>query len=64
MAIKVSTTTVITNARALENIANTDVTTRATINTAITQQNETLVVYDSSGTAVRTLYGAKSGSVV
>jgi|DEB0MinimDraft_6_1074348.scaffolds.fasta_scaffold08000_3 hypothetical protein len=58
MAIKVSTTTVITNSLVLQNIANTDVTTRGSINYAVAIQDNVLRIYDSTGTEVRTLYAA------
>ena len=58
MAIKVNTTTVIDNSRVLQNIANTDLTTQLSINAAIRFQGNALVIYDSSGAVVRTIYGA------
>lgn len=59
MAIKVSTTTVINNSRHLQNIANTDLTTRGSINYAVAIQDNVLRIYDSGGTEVRTLYAAE-----
>lgn len=58
MAIKVNTTTVIDNNRILQNIANTDFTTQQSINAAIRFQGNALVIYDSAGSVVRTIYGA------
>jgi hypothetical protein len=58
MAIKVNTTTVIDNSRVLQNIANTDSTTATTINAAIRSQSNALIIYDSTGAVVRTIYGA------
>lgn len=58
MAIKVNTTTVIDNSRILSNIANTDFTTATTINAAIRGRNNALIIYDSTGAVVRTIYGA------
>lgn len=59
MAIKVSTTTVIDNSRHLQNIANTDVTTRGSINYAVVVNDNVLRIYDSGGNEVRTLYAAQ-----
>lgn len=59
MAIKVSTTTVIDNSRHLQNIANTDVTTRGSINYAVVINDNVLRIYDSGGNEVRTLYAAQ-----
>lgn len=56
MAIKVSTTEVITDSLILQNIANTDATTATTINSAIKNQNNILRIYDSTGVEVRTLF--------
>lgn len=58
MAIKVGGTTVITDTRILEGIANTDVTTDTTINSSIKKQQNILRIYNSVGTEVRTLYCA------
>jgi hypothetical protein len=58
MAIKVNTTTVIDNSRVLQNIANTDSTTATTINAAIRGSSNALIIYDSTGAVVRTIYGA------
>lgn len=58
MAIKVNTTEVISNARELLNITDTDLTTSAAINNAIKDQNNILRIYNSAGTEVRTLYCA------
>jgi hypothetical protein len=58
MAIRVNTTTVIDNSLQLQNIATTDTTTAGAINTAIRNQNNALIIYDSTGAVVRTIYGA------
>ena len=58
MAVKAGTFEVITDLRSLHNIANTDIETRETINEAIVKINNVLVIKDSSGTAVKTIYGA------
>ena len=59
MAIKLSGTTVITDAFQLEGIANTDNQTATTINSAIKNQNNVLRIFDSAGVEVRTIWGAK-----
>jgi hypothetical protein len=58
MAIKISNTEVINNARELLNITEADVTTDATINNSIRNQNNVLRIFNSAGTEVRTLYCA------
>lgn len=58
MAIKVSTTTVIDNARVLSNITDMDNTTETAVNNAIKNQNNILRIYDSTGAEVRTLFCA------
>ena len=63
MAIKVNTTTVIDDTRRLSNIANTDVTTQTTINSAIKNQNNILRIYDSTGAEIRTLFCAANVAV-
>jgi hypothetical protein len=60
MAIKVSTTTVISNARVLSNITDMDVGTETIVNNAIKNQNNILRIYDSTGVEVRTLYCGKT----
>jgi len=59
MAIKVSTTTVISNTRVLSNITDMDVGTETVVNNAIKNQNNILRIYDSTGVEVRTLYCGK-----
>lgn len=61
MAIKLSGNEVITDAYVLQQITNTDQVTANTINNAIVSQNFTLTIYDSTGTAVKTLYCANGG---
>lgn len=61
MAIKISGNEVITDAYVLQQITDTDVTTATAINNAIVTQNFTLIIYDSTGTAVKTLYCANGG---
>jgi hypothetical protein len=63
MAIKISSTVVISNTRVLENITDTDVTTSAAINNAIKDQANILRIYNSAGTEVRTLYCAATTPV-
>lgn len=58
MPIKVDNLEVITDTPSLANIANTDIQTRETINTAIVRVNNVLVIKDSAGNAVKTIYGA------
>jgi hypothetical protein len=58
MAIKINGTTIISDTRVLEAIANTDVTTDTTINSSIKKQANVLRIYNSAGTEVRTLYCA------
>jgi len=57
MAIKVSTTPVITNALELQNIATTDGTTQATIQAAVRAADHKLIIRDSAGTETFRLYG-------
>lgn len=58
MAIKINGDTVISDTKFLNGIANTDVTTKETINSAIKARGNILRIFDSSGTEVRTLYCA------
>lgn len=58
MAIKVGGTQVISDTRVLEAITDADVTTEATINNAIKNQNNILRIYDSAGVEIRTLFCA------
>lgn len=60
MAIKVSTTTVITNALELQNIATVDGTTQTTIQSAIVAANHALIIRDSAGTETFRIYGLAS----
>jgi hypothetical protein len=57
MPLKVGQDTVITDLKILSNIANTDITTRNTINDAVVRVNNVLVIKDSAGNAVKTIYG-------
>lgn len=59
MALKISSTTVVSDTYVLENISNTDVTTDATINNSIKNQGNVLRIYDSTGSEVRTIWGAQ-----
>lgn len=63
MAIKISGSEVISDAFVLSNIANTDVTSQTTINSAIKNQNNVLRIYDSSGVEIRTLFCAAPTAV-
>jgi hypothetical protein len=57
MAIKVSTTTVITNALELQNIATLDGTTGVTIQDMIKAVNHVLIIRDSAGNETFRIYG-------
>lgn len=56
MAIKITGNTIISDTRELQNITAADEGTKTVINDAIATQNNVLVIYDSTNTAVRTLY--------
>lgn len=66
MAIKIAGTTVINDTRALQNIASVDATSISSIENAITISSTelasatSLIIYDSTGAAVKTIYGAGS----
>lgn len=62
MPLKVGDTEVLNADRQIQNIADTDATTRSTINDAIVLNNYTLVIKDASGTAVKTIYYAQDNS--
>ena len=57
MAFKVNTVTVIDNSKQLENIEDSDAVTKETIEAAIRAANNKLVIYDSGGNVVKTIYG-------
>ena len=57
MAIKVSTTTVITNALELQNIATLDATTGTTIQDMVKAVNHVLIIRDSAGNETFRIYG-------
>ncbi len=57
MAIKVSTTVVITNALELQNIATVDGTTESTIQAAVRADDHKLIIRDSAGTETFRLHG-------
>lgn len=57
MAIKVSTTTVITNALELQNIATLDGTTGVTIQDMIKAVNHVLIIRDSAGNETFRIFG-------
>lgn len=57
MAFKVGTVTVVDNSKQLENIEDTDNITKTTIEKAIRAANNKLVIYDSGGNVVKTIYG-------
>lgn len=63
MAIRIAGDTVISDTRELQLISNTDIGTSATINEAIKRQNNTLLILDSTGATVRTLYCAAENPV-
>jgi len=60
MALQTNGTDRIDNTGQLVNISSSDATTQSTINTAIKNQNNVLVIYNSAGTALKTLYCAKT----
>tara|TARA_R110000796_G_scaffold77316_2_gene172690 strand:+ start:11794 stop:11976 length:183 start_codon:yes stop_codon:yes gene_type:complete len=57
MAIKVSTTTVITNALELQNIATLDATTGTTIQDMVKAVNHVMIIRDSAGNETFRIYG-------
>ena len=57
MAIKVSTTTVITNALELQNIATLDATTGITIQDMVKAVDHKLIIRDSAGNETFRIYG-------
>lgn len=57
MAFKVGTVTVIDNSKELENIENTDAVTVETIEDAIREADNKIIIYDSSGTVLKTVFG-------
>ena len=58
MALQTSGTTRIDNSGQLVNISGTDSTTNTAVNNAVKAQNNVLVIYNSAGTALKTIYGA------
>ena len=60
MALQTNGTDRIDNTGQLVNISSSDATTQSTINTAIKNQNNVLVIYNCAGTALKTLYCAKT----
>jgi hypothetical protein len=60
MAIKVSSTVVITNALELQNIATVDATTQSTIQGAIVAADHKLIIRDSAGNETFRIYGLAS----
>ena len=60
MALQTNGTDRIDNTGQLVNISSADTTTESTINTAIKNQNNVLVIYNAAGTALKTLYCAKT----
>jgi len=57
MAIKVSTTPVITNALELQNIATLDATTGTTIQDMVKAVNHVMIIRDSAGNETFRIYG-------
>lgn len=60
MALRINGLDVVSDTYVLSNVANTDVTTQTTINSAIINQNNILRIYDSAGTEIRTLFCANA----
>jgi hypothetical protein len=57
MAFKVGTVTVIDDSKQATNIEGTDVVTDETIEDSIRKANNKLVIYNSAGTILKTIYG-------
>ena len=57
MAFKVGTVTVIDDGKELENIEGTDATSTETIEDAIRTADNKLVIYNSAGTVLKTVFG-------
>lgn len=57
MAFKVGTVTVIDDGKELENIEGTDATSTETIEDAIRAAENKLVIYNSAGTVLKTVFG-------
>jgi hypothetical protein len=57
MAFKVGTVTVIDNSKELENIEATDAVTVETIEDAIREADNKIIIYDSNGTVLKTVFG-------
>jgi len=57
MAFKVGTVTVIDNSKELENIEATDAVTVETIEDAIREADNKIIIYDSNRTVLKTVYG-------
>ena len=57
MAFKVGTVTVIDDGKELENIEGTDATSNETIEDAIRLADNKLVIYNSAGTVLKTVFG-------
>lgn len=57
MAFKVGTVTVIDDSKQATNIEGTDTVTDETIEDSIRKANNKLVIYDSAGNVIKTIYG-------
>jgi hypothetical protein len=57
MAFKVGTVTVIDNSKELENIEATDAVTVETIEDAIREAANKIIIYDSAGKVLKTVFG-------
>jgi hypothetical protein len=57
MAFKVGTVTVIDDGKELENIEGTDATSNETIEDAIRVADNKLIIYNSAGTKLKTVFG-------
>ena len=57
MAFKVGTVTVIDDGKELENIEGTDATSNETIEDAIRLADNKLIIYNSAGTVLKTVFG-------
>ena len=61
MAFKVDTVTVIDNSKQLENIEDTDAVSTETIEDAIRAADNKIVIYDSAGNVLKTVFGPPVG---
>jgi hypothetical protein len=57
MSVKVGTDIVISDGKELNNIAGTDATSKLAIEAAIRAADNKIVIRDSDGTVIKTIYG-------